>query len=410
MVGKFQKLSCRDVPLDGKTVLVRVDYNVPLDSDGEIADDYRIRVSLPTLRYLIRRRCRIVLISHLGRPDGRPDAKYSLEKVAYRLVELLGRPVKFVDEPVGDIVLQASKHLHQGQILLLENLRFHPGETSNDLDFAKRLARDSGADYFIQDGFGVAHRAQASTEAICQLLPSSAGLLLEKEYRALTSVMHQPKTPLVAVIGGAKITDKITVIESFASRADKVLIGGAIANTFLKYSGLSIGKSLYEANLDQTINAIYDAVSKRDQVTDIFDIIKLPVDVAVAKSLDKSTKRRVVPVSQVEKDDYILDIGDETIQQYCQQIEQAKTVVWSGTMGYAEAEAFAHGSARVALAMAQAHSQTSVIGGGDTVDFVIDWSGGDLSNFTHVSSGGSASIELMSGQALPGVESLMDKR
>lgn len=407
MVGNFPKLSCRDVPLDGKTVLVRVDYNVPLE-DGAVRDDYRIKVSLPTIHSLIKRRCKIVLMAHLGRPDGSPDPQYSLEVVAHRLMELLGRPVKFVEDCCGDKVVQASKRLHGGEVLLLENLRFHPGEAANDMEFAQRLARDSGAEYFVQDGFGVVHRAQASTDAITHLLPSSAGLLLEKEYLSLTGVMQKPEHPLVAVLGGAKISDKISVVETFARTADKVLIGGAMANTFLKYHGFTIGKSLYEKGLEPTIKAIYDAVSQRTK--DLHSVVMLPKDVAVARSLDTSEPRRVVLLSEVQEDDYILDIGDATIEEYSREVQQARTAVWSGTMGYAEAPAFAHGSARIALSMAQAAQQDSVIGGGDTVDFALKWSGGETNHFYHVSSGGSASIELMSGQKLPGIEALMNKR
>jgi 3-phosphoglycerate kinase len=408
MVGTFLKKSFHDVPLDGKTVLVRVDYNVPLSEDGTIMDDFRIQASLPTIHELIKRRCKIVLIAHLGRPDGTPNQKDSLEPVAHRLIELLQQPIKFVDDCVGDKVLQASKRLHAGEVLLLENLRFHAGEAKNDADFARQLALDSGADFFVQDGFGVAHRAQASTEGITHFLPSCAGLLLQKEYTALTQAMSSPKHPMTAILGGAKISDKISVIETFTHIADTIVIGGAIANTFLKYHGFSIGKSLYEEGLEETIDSIYAAAQQR--TPDVHSLILLPKDVAVAKSLDKDAERKIVLLNSVEDDDYILDIGDATIEQYAQKISSAKTVVWSGTLGYAEAPAFAHGSARAALAIATAESdQISVVGGGDTVDFVLGWSGGDTSRFTHISSGGSASIELMSGMKLPGIEALMNK-
>lgn len=408
MVGTFLKKSFHDVPLDGKTVLVRVDYNVPLLADGTIGDDFRIKASLPTIHELIKRRCKIILIAHLGRPDGTPNDKDSLEPVAHRLIELLQKPIKFVDDCVGDKVVQASKRLHPGDVLLLENLRFHPGEAANDGAFAKQLAVDTSADYFVQDGFGICHRAQASTEGITHYLPSSAGLLLQKEYIALTQAMSNPKHPMTAVLGGAKISDKISVIETFAHTADTIVIGGAIANTFLKYHGFGIGKSLYEEGLEDTIDAIYLAAQRR--TPDVHSLILLPKDVAVAKSLDKDAKRNIVLLNDVADDDYILDIGDATIEQYAQKISSAKTVVWSGTLGYAEAPAFAHGSARAALAIATSDAdQTSVVGGGDTVDFVLGWSGGDTSSFSHISSGGSASIELMSGVKLPGIEALMNK-
>ncbi len=395
------------MPLDGKTVLVRVDYNVPLESDGTIADDFRIRASLPTIRALVKRRCKVVLIAHLGRPDGKPNAKESLEPVAHRLVELLHRPVKFVDDCVGDKVVQASKYLHSGDILLLQNLRFHAEEEENDAEFARALAKNSGADYFVQDGFGVVHRAHASTESITHFLPSSAGVLLEKEYRMITAAMRDPKRPLTAILGGAKISDKIAVVEKFVSVADHIIIGGAMANNFLRFRGFSIGKSKAEDGVDDIIGRIYEAADKK--VDDVDAFIELPLDVAVTKTIDASAQRKVIDIKDIQSDDIILDIGARSIERAVSAIERSKTVVWNGTMGMAELDNFAHGSARIALALAEKHGAImSVVGGGDTADFVMHWDGHGGESFDHVSTGGGASIELMAGEKLPGIESLMD--
>lgn len=407
MVGHFPKKSFRDMPLDGKTVLVRVDYNVPLDAVGVIADDFRIRSSLPTLRELIKRRCKIVLVSHLGRPDGKVNESESLEPVAHRLIELLKMPVRFVDDCVGDKVVQASKRLGEGDLLLLENVRFHPGEEANDPVFAEELARSSGAEYFIQEGFGVVHRAHASTEGVTHYLPSCAGLLLEREYLMITAAMHHPKRPLTAVLGGAKISDKIDVIERFVAVADTMIIGGAMANTFLKYQGYNIGKSKYEAGLEDIIHRIYAASEKKNKNVD--DFLILPTDVAVAKSVNPTERRTVVDISDVADDEYILDIGSDSIQTATNVIEQSKTVVWNGTLGMSELPMFAYGSARVALALARNKGKImSVLGGGDTADFVLHWDQHDGASFDHISTGGGASIELMAGVKLPGIDSLMD--
>lgn len=407
MGGKFSKRCLRDMSIDGKTVLVRVDYNVPIDDEGNITDDFRILASLPTLHELIKRRCKIVLIAHLGRPDGKPNKKESLEPVAHRLMELLHRPVKFVSDCVGDKVVQASKRLHPCEVLLCENLRFHVEEEKNDEKFARALAHDSGARYFVQDGFGVVHRAHASTDAITHFLPSCAGLLLEREYRMITGAMNHPKHPFVAVLGGAKISDKIPVIEKFIQLADTIIIGGAMANTFLSYRGYAIGASKTEEGCDEVLKRIYEAAAKKTDAIDNF--LVLPRDVAVAKTISLQAKRVNKAVNEVAEKDIILDVGYESIEATVKILEQARTVVWNGTLGYAELEQFAYGSARVALALAQAKDHvTSIVGGGDTADFVMHWDGHDGASFSHVSTGGGASIELMSGAKLPGIEALLD--
>ncbi|MBC7746952.1 phosphoglycerate kinase [Pedobacter sp.] len=402
----FLKKTLKDIPIDGKTILVRADYNVPLTEDGQISDDYRIVSSLPTLQYLIDRGCRIVVCSHLGRPDGKVTKKESLEPIALHLGGLLHQSVSFVPECIGDQVVQAVKKLQPGRILLLENVRFHAGEETNDEVFAQQLAHDSGAAYFIQDGFGVVHRAHASTAAITHYLPSVAGLLLEKECRAIIAVTTDPVRPMVAILGGAKISDKIGVIERFVEAADMVVIGGAMANTFLKYRGYEIGKSLCEDGLDAIIEKIYKAAAKKTESVD--DFIILPRDVAVATSLKNDDRRVVVDVKDVKLDEYILDVGSESIHKIVESIEEAKTVVWNGTLGMAERKNFSYGSARTALALAKNPHITSVVGGGDTVDFVLKWDSKKGKSFSHVSTGGGAGLELMAGQPMPGVDALLD--
>ena len=404
----FPKKSMRDVPLDGKVVLLRADYNVPFDAKGKIADDYRIVSSIPTVKSLLDRGCKVVICSHLGRPDGKVDARYSLEPVAERLGELLGQHVAFAPDCIGDRVHQAAKRLGGGHVLLLENLRFHAGEEANDVHFAEALAKDTAAEYFVQDGFGVVHRAHASTDAIAAFLPSVAGLLLEREYVTITSVMNEPKRPMVAILGGAKISDKIAVIERFVELADRVVIGGAMANTFLQYRGYDIGASIHEDGLDGIIKRIYDAAEKKVGRDAVDDFIILPSDVAVAPKIEPDVRRVTVSIDDIAKDEYILDIGHDSIQAVTDALKGAATVVWNGTLGYSELPQFAHGSARVALALASSPDTTSVIGGGDTADFVIHWDAKKGGSFTHVSTGGGASLDLMAGAKMPGIDALLD--
>lgn len=405
---RFYKKTIRDVPLAGQTVLVRADYNVPLEQDGAIADDYRVVSSIPTLRYLLQQRCKVVICSHLGRPEGRADKRFTLEPVAKRLQELLEQPVAFVSECVGDQVRQAVKATGPGDVLLLENLRFHPEEEQNDPAFVDLLASDSGAAYFVQDGFGVVHRAHASTSAITQVLPGVAGLLIEKEHTVISRAMDNPERPLVAVLGGAKISDKIKVFERFIDIADTIIIGGAMANTFLEYEGMAVGKSKYE-DLDDTVKHIYEKVKQKVKQGDVDEFLLLPTDVAVAESTSADVIRSTVATDAVKPNDMILDIGSESISKAARILSAAKTVVWNGTLGYAELPQFAEGSAKVAEVLAERRAEvTSIVGGGDTADFVLGWSKGDTSMFSHVSTGGGAALELMEGKLLPGIEALLD--
>lgn len=405
----FHKLTVRDVPLDGKTVLVRADYNVPLEKDGTIADDFRIRSSVPTLEYLLERGCKIVVMSHLGRPKGR-DTSCSLHVVAKRLGQLLDRQIRFVDDCKGEKVRMAVKNAPKQSIVLLENLRYYSQEEQNDSDFARSIAKSSGADFFVQDGFGVVHRAHASTSAITQFLPSVAGLLLEREVTAITSAMKHPQHPLVAVLGGAKVSDKLPLIEALEPIAEKVVIGGAMANTFLAAAGVAMGASKYETDQDAQIKQIYQKAAKKVGIDRVHEYLLLPTDVAVAKYPDIHAKRKSVNIRAIAADDMALDIGDTTTEKYVQVIEKAKTVIWNGTMGFAELPEFAHGSARVAMALATHPNIVSIIGGGDTADFALHWDSKQGGSFTHVSTGGGASLELMAGEKLPGVEALMDMR
>ena len=404
----FSKQTVRDIDVDRQVVLVRVDYNVPLKKDGSIDDDLRIRASLPTIKYLIERQCKLVLMSHLGRPEGR-DQSQSLAPVAARLSELLGQSVKFIDDCIGDKVYQTVKHAPCGSVILLENLRYYPQEEADDMEFAKNIAKSTGANLFVQDGFGAAHRAHASTHAITQFLPSFAGLLLEKEVTMINRSMELPARPFVAIIGGAKISDKIDLIKRFIDKADKILIGGAMANTFLKFKRYDMGKSLVELDQDQILREIYDLAAAKVGPENVDDFLILPKDLAVSTSIDDPDQiRREVSVDKIANDEMALDIGTQAIDQFCDIISTAKTIVWNGPMGIAEKEVFSIGSARIALAIAANNEDVSIVGGGDTADFVLKWSGGDESSFTHISTGGGASMELMSGKKLPGVESLLD--
>ncbi len=408
MGKRFFKQTVRDIDVERQTVLVRVDYNVPMSADGSISDDFRIRASLPTLNYLLDHQCKLVLISHLGRPNGR-DVKLSLAPVAARLAELLGRSVTFIDDCVGDKVRQTVRHAPCGSVILLENLRFYKEEEADDESFAKSLVKSSGAVCFVQDAFGAAHREHASTHAITMCLPSFAGLLLEKEHSIITKVMTDPKRPLVAVIGGVKVSDKIDLIERLVNVADRILIGGAMANTFLKFKGFNMGKSVFEDGQNEKIQYIYEVAARKVGHDHVDDLLVLPVDVAVGDSTDQyEVERKEVSVDKIDEQSMALDIGSRTIDFFSAYLRTAGTIIWNGPVGYAEINTFSYGSARIALAIASNSNSTSVVGGGDTADFVLKWDGNGGAGFSHVSTGGGASMELMSGKKLPGIESLLD--
>ncbi|GHU08443.1 phosphoglycerate kinase [Alphaproteobacteria bacterium] len=401
----FPRKTVRDIDVRGKIVLVRTDYNIPIDGD-KIGDDNRIMASLPTLKYLAKNGARIVVISHLGRPGGQIDPKYSLEPVAKQLGELWDGKVKFVPDCIGDKVRVAVKSLSVGEILLCENLRFHRGEEADDVDFARQLVKSIGARYFVQDGFGVLHRAHASTSAITDFVPSVAGLLVEREWLEIENTIKNPNRPLVAVIGGAKIVDKTPLIAKFIDLADTVIIGGAIANNFLAAEDWPVGASLWDPDMDGEVNKIF-IHARKVYGREFKQKFILPIDVAVSKNGNPGGARTVVSRSKVEPNNAILDIGTKTINHYTEIIERAGTVIWNGTLGVAEKPNFAHGSSRLALALADNPQIYSLIGGGDTVDFVRNWDTLNGASFSHLSTGGGAALSLMAGEGLPGIDSLL---
>ena len=407
MGRQFPKQTIRDIVLDGRTLLVRTDYNVPLTTEGKISDDLRIRASLPTLRYLLERNCKVVIMSHLGRPKGK-DVALSLSIVAQRLAKLLDRPVRFIDDCVGDKVRQVVRHTPPGSVVMLENLRFYEEEEADDATFAQAIQKAVRADYLVQDGFGVVHRAHASTHAITLCVPSGAGFLLEKEFVTITQALEKPRRPLVSIIGGAKVSDKIRLIERLVAISDTILIGGAMANTFLQHRGMSMGASVVEPDQQAVLDEIYEAAAQKVGQDRVDDFLVLPVDVAVEKSITGDQPRRELKVENLADDDMALDIGTLSIEKFTEILKTARTVLWNGPLGYSEFEVFAIGSARVALAIAQNPQINSVVGGGDTADFILKWDGHDGKSFTHVSTGGGASMELMAGKTLPGIESLLD--
>lgn len=427
----FNKKTIRDIHIDGKQVLLRADFNVPVDDTGHITDDYRIKQSLPTLNYLLDRHCGVVICSHLGRPEGKRDEKYSLAPVAKRLSKLLDKPVQFASDCVGSEVEKQVKNLLPGQLLLLENVRFHPEEEDKDTAFAKKLS--SYGDIFVQDAFGVVHHGSVSVSELPKHMSSVAGLLLEKEVDTITNVMENPKRPLMAIIGGAKISDKIELLERFIELADFVAIGGAMANTFLLAEGIRTGKSLTEpedVGLAKRILAKARAKAKTGHFT-----FYLPQDGVAAKKMDKTAHTRIVDwqahiiadieaypkrpsveATKIGADEYILDIGPFSSGFIAGGVQLANTVVWNGAMGVTETQPlvgqigpFAHGTDVVVEAITGqfGHRPYSLVGGGDTVGYI--GARGEIGFFDHVSTGGGAGLELMSGKKLPGVEALEDK-
>jgi phosphoglycerate kinase len=387
------KKTLRDLEVQGKRVLVRVDFNVPMQ-DGQITDDRRIRESLPTIQYLLERGAKVILMSHLGRPKGKPDPQYSLRPVAERLSELLGRPVRFLEDCVGEAVEQAVQAMAPGEVVLLENLRFHPEEEANDDGFARALARLG--DLYVNDAFGSAHRAHASTEGVAHYLPAVAGFLMEKELRYLGSVLTQPERPFVAILGGAKVHDKIGVIQNLLPKVDRLLIGGGMAFTFLKAQGYEIGRSLLDSDSLEFARRVLQEAGQK---------IVLPVDVVVAPSPEAETQAQVVPVDQIPPDQMGLDIGPQTVARFREIVRLARTIVWNGPLGLFERAAFAEGTRGVLQAVAES-SATSILGGGDTAAAAEQL--GFADRITHISTGGGAALEFLEGRTLPGVAVLMD--
>src|SRR5262245_53585352 len=393
----MNKLSISDIDLAGRRVLMRVDFNVPL-RDGAITDDTRIEASLPSIRYIIEKRGRLILASHLGRPKGKPDPQFSLMPVCKRLSELIGKPVAFASDCVGSEAESMSRALKDGEVLLLENLRFHAEEEKNDPGFSKQLA--ALCDVYVNDAFGTAHRAHASTAGITQFVkPAAAGFLMQKELECLGHALTNAEKPYVAIVGGSKVSDKIELIENFLGLATQILIGGAMAYTFLRSKGIETGKSLVELDkIDLARDLLARAAERKVS-------IELPVDHVIADSL-KSSESRIVPVDKTPADQMGLDIGPETVIRYGRIISGAKTIVWNGPMGVFENPNFSKGTFAIAKAVADSKA-FSIVGGGDSAAAVAQ--SGMESKITHIPTGGGASLEFLSGQKLPGVEALTDK-
>jgi phosphoglycerate kinase len=388
------KKTIRDIDVKGKRVLVRVDFNVPLDQ-GKVADDTRIRAALPTIQYLTEQGAKVILMSHLGRPKGKVKEDLRLTPVAERLADLLGRPVAMAVDCVGEEVETAVDRLRPGDVLLLENLRFHPGEEANDPRFVSQLA--SLGEVYVNDAFGTAHRAHASTEGVAHHLPAVAGFLMEKELNFLSKALERPEHPFVAILGGAKISDKIGVVDNLLGKVDTLLIGGGMANTFLKAQGHQVGQSLVE---EESLPLAQELLAKAGRK------LVLPVDVVVADRFDAEAQSKIVSVEEVPANWRILDIGPATVERFAQELYTAKTVVWNGTMGVAEFPRFAAGTEGIIEMLAESQA-TTIVGGGDTAAAVQQ--AGLAEKMTHVSTGGGASLELLEGKVLPGVAALADR-
>jgi phosphoglycerate kinase len=396
----MKKLSIRDVDVKGKRVLVRVDFNVPLDNDRSITDDTRIQESLPTIRDILDRGGRLILMSHLGRPRNR-EAELSLAPVAQRLAELVKNPLRFASDCVGSDVRQKVSMLRDGEILLLENLRFHPEEEKNDPGFAKELA--SLGDIYVNDAFGTAHRAHASTAGVAEFIPvRAAGFLMEKELRALGEALNNPSRPFLAVLGGAKVSGKVDLIKSLLERVDVLIVGGGMMYTFIRASGLEVGRSIVdEKHLGLCKELLAKTRPGRSRLL-------LPVDTIVAQEIDDAAPTREVSIADIPEDWIGVDIGPKTVDLFKAQIATGRTIFWNGPMGIFEKPSFAEGTRAIARAIADATGRgaQTIVGGGDSVAAVNLM--GIANRFTHISTGGGASLEFMEGRALPGVEALCD--
>ncbi len=398
-MGAARKKTVRDIDVKGKRVLVRVDYNVPLEPEsGNVLDDTRIKATLPTIEYLRDRGAKLILASHLGRPEGKREPSLSLSRVGERLAELLGSPVKTTSCCCGPEVQAAAQALEPGEVLLLENLRFHAEEEANDPEYAKALA--SLAQVYVNDAFGAAHRAHASMDGVARYLPAVAGLLMEKELEFLGRAVAEVERPCAAIIGGAKIGTKIAVLESLLERADKLLIGGGMANTFLKAEGFSVGESLVEDEYLDWARRVMERAKERGI------LLLLPTDVIVADRFAADAQTKRVSIKDVPDGWRIMDVGEMTVDVFAKALEGCRTVIWNGPMGVMEFGSFAHGSHRLAAVVANLKNATTILGGGETAAVVEQL--GIAGRFSHVSTGGGAALELLEGRELPGVAALAD--
>lgn len=395
----FDKKTVREIDVKDKKVLVRVDYNVPLDDELSITDDTRIRLSLPTIEYLREKNAKIILMSHLGRPGGKPENRFRLNPAASKLGELLGLSIKKFDRIYStEIKEYIDDQMKNGEIVLLENLRFDPGEKSNDREFSKSLA--SLVDIYVNDAFGAAHRAHASIVGIPEFIPAVSGLLLEKEIETLAALLESPERPFLAILGGSKVSDKIQVIKNLLSKVDSLILGGGMTYTFLKAKGLETGTSICEdGQLDYAKEMI--VLAEKNNVN-----LLLPVDITIAREFDRDAEAREVPIENIPADWMGLDIGTMTIDLFAENIAGAKTIFWNGPVGVFEWERFSKGTKSIAFATARSNAVT-VAGGGDTVAAIKKYGLSD--KFSHISSGGGASMELLEGKVLPGIAALMKK-
>jgi 3-phosphoglycerate kinase len=392
------KKSIRDVYIKDKKVLMRVDFNVPLDDKGGIADDSRIRAVLPTIKYILEKRARLIIMSHLGRPNGKTREELRMTPVGRRLEEMLYRPVKKLDSCIGPEVRKAVREMSPGEVILLENLRFHKEETENDQEFARQLSMLG--DLFVNDAFGTCHRSHASTEGVTRYLPSVAGLLVEKEIEYFEKINSSPERPFVLVLGGAKVYDKMPVLENMLPKVNKILIGGGMAYTFLRQTGVNIGSSLYEKDVADVAGAVLE------KATTAGVELVLPVDHIICDNIDSAENIKTTENAHIEEGFLGADIGPNTIGLFREKLHDAKTIVWNGPMGVFEKDQFSRGTREIAEAIAES-SAVSVVGGGDSAAAAMKY--GIQDRISHISTGGGASLEYLEGKVLPGIAALEDK-
>lgn len=395
----MNKKTVRDIDLKDKKVIVRCDFNVPLDENGKITDNRRIVGALDTIKYLLEQNAKIILVSHLGRPKGEVKPEFSLKPVAEELSRLLGKDVKLASDIIGESAKTLTSNMKSGDIVLLENIRFDAREEKNDLEFAKQLA--SMAEIYVNDAFGTAHRAHSSTAGIAQYLPAVSGFLMEKELNFLGTALENPKRPFVAILGGAKVSDKIAVIDNLLNKVNSLIIGGAMANTFIKAMGYNVGNSLCETDKIDLANELIEKAKLKNIK------LMLPIDAKIGKEFNKNTESKIVDINNVPEGWSIFDIGPKTIELYKKELENAKTIVWNGPVGLFEFDQFAIGTNSVAEILASLDNATTIIGGGDSAAAVEK--SGLADKMTHISTGGGASLEFLEGKKLPGVECLQDK-